>query len=444
MLADRITWGSKLGFILAGAGSAIGLGNIWRFPYVAGENGGGTFLVVYLAIVFTVVISILIAELVIGRAAARNPVGAYAKLKGGIWPLAGYLGVAASFIILSFYGVVGGWTIAYLVRAISGSIISPESGAIFSGFISDTYEPLFYQAIFMALTTILVYRGIRDGIERGCEILLPILFLLLIGMAVYIVRLPGAAQGIEFLFIPDWSKISGSLVSDALSQAFFSVGVGIGIMITYGSYLSRKLSVPGSAAWITILDTMVAILAGLVILPAVFAFGMSPSAGPGLTFITLPSIFTEMQNIGGQYLAISFFALLIIAALTSAISILEVVVSYVIDEWHLERHDAALIIGSLIFLFGIPSSLSMGSSETLANFYGASFFDWMDHIASNIALPIGGLLAALFIGWVIPNRTLEEVTADGKSFAMYNVWLWICRIVAPVSIAWILLHTLWS
>ena len=443
MLADRITWGSKIGFILAGAGSAIGLGNIWRFPYVAGENGGGTFLVVYLAIVFTVVISILIAELLIGRAAARNPVGAYASLKGGLWPLAGYLGIAASFIILSFYGVVGGWTIAYLVRSIDGSIISPESGAIFSGFISDTYEPLFYQAIFMSLTTILVYRGIRGGIERGCEILLPILFILLIGMAVYIVRLPGANEGIEFLFIPDWSKLSGSLVHDALSQAFFSVGVGIGIMITYGSYLSRKFSVPGSAAWVTVLDTLVAVLAGLVILPAVFAFGMSPSAGAGLTFITLPSIFTEMQNIGGQYLAISFFALLIIAALTSAISILEVVVSYIIDEWHLERHDAALIAGSLIFLFGIPSSLSMGSSEVLANFYGASFLDWMDHLASNLALPIGGLLAALFVGWVIPHRAIEEVTADGKSFAMHKVWLWICRIVAPVSIGWILLSTLW-
>lgn len=439
----RENWGSRLGFILAAAGSAVGLGNIWKFPYMAGENGGGAFLIIYLALVFTIGISVMLAEFVIGRMSEKNAIGAFVKLKGGLWPIVGLCGVAAAFLILSFYSVVAGWTISYMIKSISGalSIEDPAAlGGIFGDFISDPVSPLIFHAIFMALTVFVVLAGVGAGIERASKILMPALFALLIILIIRSVTLPGGSEGVAFLLSPDFSKVTWNTVSDALSQAFFSLSLGMGAMITYGSYLSKKENIAGAAGWVTLLDTAVAVMAGLLILPAVFAFGFDPSAGPGLTFITLPAVFAHMPM--GSLFAFMFFLLLGIAALTSAVSILEVVVAYFVDDRGVSRKTAAVVIGLIIFLLGIPSSLSLGVMSDVT-FFGKSFFDLMDFISSNLLLPIGGLFISLFVGWVVWGKAKEEIIAhNGVVPGWITAWGLIVKFVAPVAIAFILLKGL--
>jgi len=313
---------------MAATGSAVGLGNIWKFPYMAGENGGAAFLIIYLALVFTIGLSVMLCEFVIGRAAERNPVGAYAMLKGGHWKMAGYIGIGAGFIILSFYSVVAGWAIAYIFKSVSGLLATADPaalGALFKNFTADPWEPILYHGIFMALTILVIIGGVNGGIERTCRILLPLLFVLLLVLAVRALTLPGAMAGLKFYLAPDFSKVTGTTFNGALSQAFFSLSLGMGAMITYGSYLTRSINLVKATMLITLCDTAVAFLAGLVILPAVFAFSFDPSAGPGLVFITLPAIFAKMPL--GVVFAVLFFVLLTIAALTSAVSLLEVVVA---------------------------------------------------------------------------------------------------------------------
>jgi neurotransmitter:Na+ symporter, NSS family len=440
MARTREHFGSRLGFILAAAGSAVGLGNIWRFPYVAGENGGGLFLILYVIFVFTIGLSVMLAEFVIGRAAERNPVGAFAKLKGGAWPIVGYMGVAAGFIILSFYGVVAGWTLFYVVQMASGALsgLSPDAlGQLFGSFSADPLEPIFYQGLFMMMTIGVVHGGVGGGIEQSCRVLMPLLFILLLGLVLRSVTLPGAEKGLAFFLEPDFSKVSGELFNAALAQAFFSLSLGMGAMTTYGSYLPHYENLPRSAIWVTSLDTLVAILAGLLILPAVFAFGFDPSAGPGLTFITLPAVFSEMPF--GGFFGTLFFILLSVAALTSAISLLEVVVAFFVDEKGMKRSTATTLSGVVIFLIGIPSSLSLGiwSDVTVS---GKGILDLMDYIASNLLLPLGGIFISLFVGWVILPKALEEATSYGKHpFAWAAFWTFICRYVAPLAVAWTLL-----
>ncbi len=440
MSNGRGSWGSQLGFILAAAGSAIGLGNIWRFPYMTGQNGGAAFLIVYLVLVFTIGISAMLAEIVIGRAAQRNPVGAFAVLKGGLWPLVGFMGIAAGFIILSFYSVVAGWTIAYIFKSFTGlaTISDPKVlGEMFGKFISDPVQPLIYHAIFMILTVAIVIGGVSGGIEKWCKVLMPALFLILLVLIARAVTLPGAGKGLAFYLKPDFSKLNAKVIHDALSQAFFSLSLGMGAMITYGSYLSKNTNLPHAALSVTFLDTLVAFLAGLVIMPAVFAFGFNPAAGPGLTFITLPAVFSKMP--GGMFWAALFFVLLLIAALTSSISLLEVVVAYFVDEKGMSRKTAAIVFGTIIFLLGIPSSLSLG---VWSNFkiMGKGFLDLMDYISSNILLPTGGIFITLFVGWAITERAKAEATNNGKiQFAWEGLWIIICKFVAPIAIAWILI-----
>ena len=443
-MADiRSRWGTRLGFIMAATGSAVGLGNIWKFPYVAGENGGGAFLIIYLAIIFTIGLSVMLCEFVIGRAAERNPVGAYAVLKGGPWKVIGFLGVAAGFIILSFYSVVAGWAIAYIFKTTGGLLATSDPaalGSIFSKFSSDPGQPLLYHAIFMALTVLVIIGGVNGGIERTCRILLPLLFLILVALAIRSVTLPGAMAGVEFYLAPDFSKVTAATVNGALSQAFFSLSLGMGAMITYASYLSREINLTRATLMVTLCDTLVALIAGLVILPAVFAFSFDPSAGPGLVFITLPAVFAKMPF--GILFAILFFVLLTIAALTSAVSLLEVVVAYFVDERGMKRRKAAIVLGLIIYLLGIPSSLSLGvwSDFTIA---GKGFLDLMDYIGSNILLPLGGISVSLFVGWVILPRALAEATADGAHpFPLAPVWVFICRYVAPIAVGWILVSGL--
>ncbi|MEM7225927.1 MAG: sodium-dependent transporter [Pseudomonadota bacterium] len=443
MAAGRGHFGSRLGFVLAAAGSAVGIGNIWKFPYMTGQNGGAAFLVLYLALTFTIGLSVMLAEFAIGSAAQRNPVGAFARLKGGLWPVVGALGLLAGFVILSFYGVVAGWTIAYVVKALTGALSSndPEQlGGIFGEFISSPIEPVAYQALFMALTVGVVLGGVHDGIERWCKVLMPALFILLLVLIVRSLTLPGAEEGIAFYLKPDFSLVTAETFNGALAQAFFSLSLGMGAMITYGSYVRKEENLATSAIWVTGLDATVAILAGLLIMPAVFAFGFNPAEGPGLSFVTLPAVFSSMPF--GEVFAALFFLLLSIAALTSAVSLLEVVVAYFVDERGFGRKKAATLFGFLIFLVGVPSSLSLGvwSDFTIA---GKGFLDLMDFVATNLLLPLGGFFIALFVGWVIYPRAIEEVTNRGEiAFPAARLWGFVLRFVAPIAIAWILISGL--
>lgn len=443
MSNGRGSWTSRVGFIMAAAGSAIGLGNIWKFPYLTGKNGGFAFLIVYLAIVFTMGISVMLAEVVIGKAAQRNPVGAFAKLGGGLWPLVGFMGLTAGFIILSFYSVVAGWTIAYIIKSPLGLLASTDPkvlGEIFGKFVSDPVEPLIYHAIFMALTILIVAAGIEKGIERWCKLLIPGLVVILLILIVRAVTLPGAMKGIAFYLSPDFSKIDSKVLNAALGQAFFSLSLGMGCIMTYASYFPREENAPKSVIWVTFMDTLIAFLAGLVVMPAVFAFGFDPAAGPGLTFITLPAVFAKMPL--GALWAVLFFLLLFFAAITSSISILEVVVAYFVDELGMSRRKAATLFGILIFFLGIPSSLSLGKWSWFT-IMGKVFLDFMDYLASNIMLPLGGIFISLFVGWFFWDRALVEATSEGRyTLSWAPLWKVVCRYFAPIAIAWILISGL--
>ena len=400
-------------------------------------------MILYLSFVFTIGLSVMLAEFAIGRASEKNPVGAFARLKGGPWTGVGYMGVLTGFIILSFYSVVGGWTIAYALKTATGLLAisyAKALGDVFGAFVADPIGPVGYHGLFMALTVIVVARGIDAGIERACRVLMPVLFVLLAVLCARSVTLPGAGAGITFFLEPDFSKVSAGTVTAALGQAFFSLSLGMGVMITYGSYISHLENLPKAALWVTSLDTLIAVMAGFLILPAVFAFGFDPAAGPGLTFITLPAVFSQMPF--GAFFGTLFFVLLAVAALTSAMSLLEVVVAYLVDEKGVPRVKAAWGAGMVIFLLGIPSSLSLGvwSDFTIA---GKGFFDTMDYLASNVLLPMGGIFIALFAGWVVYPRVMgADNDSIGDEFRWAEVWRFVCRFVAPAAIAWILVSGL--
>ena len=435
MTEQREQWGSKLGFILAAAGSAVGLGNIWRFPYITGQNGGAAFVLIYAAIVFIIGFSVMLAEMAIGRKAQLNAVGSFEKLKGGFWPIVGWMGVASGFIILSFYCVIGGWTIKYTIFSFSGlmdAAAAGKAGDIFGGFVTNTTQVVIYQAIFMLATIFIVAKGIGEGIERYCKFLMPALFVILVVLIVRSVTLPGAEKGLAFYLKPDFSKLSGGSLGAALGQAFFSLSLGMGCMITYGSYVDRKTTLPSSAIQVCFIDTMVAFLAGLVIFPAVFAFGVDAGAGPGLTFVTLPGVFAKMT--GGMIWSALFFILLFIAALTSSISLLEVVCAYFIDKgW--PRAKAAWVLGIVIFAIGVPSAISLTGGLKVA---GKDFLDAMDFISSNVLLPLGGVFISLFVGWFWTADARKEVSNNGEySFGLMEPWMWVCKVLAPVAILYI-------
>ncbi|MBM7615076.1 sodium-dependent transporter [Alkaliphilus hydrothermalis] len=434
---EREQWGSKIGFLLAAAGSAVGLGNIWKFPYMAGKNGGGAFVLIYFAMLIIVGFTLMMAELTIGRHTQLSPVGAYRKLKAK-WAWVGSIGVLAGFIILSFYSVIGGWVIKYIVKGITGAFAGVEATAfegIFVNFITSPAEPLIYHALFMILTLGIVFGGIKGGIEKYSKILMPALFIMMTLVMVRSMTLPGAMEGVKFMLKPDFSAISGGTILAALGQVFFSLSLGMGTMITYGSYLSKDENLVESSFQIPLIDTAVALIAGLTVLPAVFAFGFDPSGGPGLLFITLPAVFSQMPL--GSIFAIIFFVLVLFAALTSSISLLEVVVSYVVDEMNWERKKASLIFGILIFLMGIPSSLGLGVWSNIKLIGGKDILDSMSFLAENVMMPLGGLLLCIFIGWVWGlDNAYKEVTNDGKvKFGLMHVWGFVIKYVAPIAIA---------
>jgi NSS family neurotransmitter:Na+ symporter len=435
---QREQWGSRFGFIMAAAGSAVGLGNIWKFPYLAGANGGAAFVLIYLALVFSVGVAVMLAEMSIGRAAGLNAVGSFKKLGGGAWPAVGWMGVIAGFLILSFYGVVAGWTLAYMIKSFTPGFLDQalagKAGDLFGAFVSDPMQVVVYQAVFMFATIWIVYKGIGGGIEKYCKLMMPALFVILLVLILRSVTLEGAGKGLEFYLKPDFSKVSGQTVLAALGQGFFSLSLGMGCMITYGSYLSKQERLPSAAMTVVALDTSVAFLAGLAIFPAVFAFGMEPAAGPGLTFITLPAVFAHMPL--GQVFSFLFFLLLFFAAITSSISLLEVCVAYFKDELGWDRGKASWALGLIIFALGVPSALSLGGH--FPKIAGKDFLDAVDFLSSNVLLPLGGIFIALFAGWVWVDGAKREATSQGAvAFPLETAWVWACRLLAPIAIAWI-------
>ncbi|QLI82392.1 sodium-dependent transporter [Chitinibacter fontanus] len=438
---SRANWGSKLGFILATAGSAVGLGAIWKFPYMAGKNGGGAFVAIYLACVFTVGIGMLLAEMAIGRAAQKSATTAYRDLKGGLWPWAGRLSVLCSFVILSFYSVVGGWTFAYLYQSITGAAITSnvtELSNIFSQFIANPSLAILYTSLFLGVTMLVVLGGVQKGIERWSKVLMPLLFGLLILLIGRSLTLPGAMAGVSYFLTPDFSQVNASMILDAMGLALFSLSVGLGLLIAYGSYVAPDTNLGKTSVWITVLATLACLLAGLLVLPAVFAFHVDPSAGPGLTFITMPAIFAQMPM--GQWFAVAFFLLLIFAALTSSVSILEPLVAFLMDEFHFERKTATWTAGFSVWLLSIPAALSFGVLKDVLLF-GKNPFDLMDYVSSNIMLPAGGLLSALFVGWAIWPRITRDLQLEGSA-RILPAFRVICAWVSPVLIGAIWWHSL--
>ena len=450
MEQKRENWGSKTGFILAAAGSAIGLGNIWKFPYIAGENGGASFVIVYLICIAIIGLPVLIAEILIGRTTERDPVGAFYKLsKSKFWASVGGMGIVGGFLILSFYAIIAGWAMGYIVEAVSGNFFSfpdPASSADhFNDLVGNIFWIIGYFLLFMIITMLIVYAGIQKGIERASKIMMPILFLLLLILMIRGLTLEGAENGLEFLWNPDWSKINPQSILIALGHAFFTLSLGMGAMLTYGSYMSKKDSIPNSALQIVVLDTLIALIAGVAIFTSVFAVGLDPAAGPGLIFHTLPSVFYKMS--GGYIFSILFFILLTIAALTSSISLLQVVVSYFVDERQWNRHTAVSVLGTFIFLLGIPSALSY---NVLSEFtiFGKNFFDLVDFLASNIILPLGGMLIAVFVGWVWGfDKVLINLREGAENlFENYpwviSFWKIFLKFFSPILIFLVLLHSI--
>lgn len=449
-MVKRENWGSKIGFILAAAGSAVGLGNIWRFPYLAGENGGAAFIFVYILCVLIIGIPVLIAEILIGRSTQKNPVGSFKQLGASrFWIAIGGMGVLAGFIILSFYSVVAGWTLGYIYEAISGNLLNYKFAKVanehFNQMIGNPVWTLSLHGSFMLLTMLVVYFGVQKGIEKGSKIMMPLLFILLIGLMVRGLTLEGASKGLEYLFNPDWSKINTTIILNALGQAFFSLSLGMGAMLTYGSYLSKKDNIITSAVWVAFLDTAIAVIAGICIFTVVFATGQNPDVGPSLIFRTLPVVFTKMA--GGYFFAIIFFIALTLAALTSTVSLLEVVSAYFVDEKKWSRRKAVLVFGFLIFIIGIPSSLS---TNLLSNFMllGKTFFDLTEFISSNLMLPIGGFFISIFVGWVWEPSLVKKNLSFGaeKILANYPIalkgWIFILKFIAPILITIVLLSSI--
>ena len=434
---SRGLWNTRLGFILAASGSAVGLGNIWKFPYIVGQNGGGAFVLIYILCTIAVGLPIMLAEFTIGRKTCLNPVGAFQSLKPKThWVKIGYMGVLAGFFILSFYAVVGGWTLAYVVKAFThtmSNFSSPkEAGQFFGSFIANTWEVLFYHALFMAICVGIVLRGIHGGIEKACKVLMPTLVIILIFLMFRALTLPGAMEGIEFYLKPDFSKIGPQTILIALGQAFFSLSLGMGCMLTYGSYLPEQENLTSATVYVVIFDTVIALLVGMVIFPAVFAMGLEPTEGPSLVFSVLPAVFVGMPF--GNLVSIIFFSLLAIAAITSGISLLEVVVAYFIDQRKWDRKKAVLVTSVTIFAFGVPSGLSFGVLSE-AKLFDMNFFDHVDNIASNYLLPLGGMLTAIFVGWVWGTKSAEEeIEKYETKFHWGHVWGFLIRYISPVAV----------
>ena len=438
-------WSSKIGFILAAAGSAIGLGAIWKFPYMTGTNGGAAFFLLF--IVFTLFIGapILIAEFIIGRNGQKDAVNSYKKIAPNTkWPILGWMGVIASVLLLSFYSVVGGWILSYLGRSLLGKITginSTEYESLFNNIIANPTESIISQVLFMLLTIWVVQGGIKKGIEQASKYMMPALFIIFLILVVRSLTLDGAMEGVSFFLQPDFSKLTGESVLLALGQAFFALSVGISVMVTYASYLPKNENLMKSGFSVVGLNILISLLAGLVIFPAVFALGYDPASGPGLVFVILPAVFNEIA-FGGFFITI-FMVLLLFATLTSAFSILEIIVAVISKENPEKRKSSAWIAGTITFIVGIPSALSYG---VLKDFHiaGKTFFDLADYIVSNLALPLGSLFISIFVGYVMDKKVVMEELQSGSKLKswMFSGWYVIIRYLCPIAILLIFLNSI--
>lgn len=442
--AKREIWGSKFAFVLAAAGSAVGLGNIWRFPTTVGENGGAAFVVIYLLCVLVVGLPVMLCELILGRRSKRNPVGAFEHVApGSPWKAVGGVGVVTGLAILSYYSVVAGWTLGYVYKIVAGHFsgeTDPEAVAgQFGDFVSSPLAVIVCTTLFMGLTVTVVAGGVRSGIERWTKILMPLLFFMLVLLVLRSVTLEGASEGLRFYLEPDLSQITLSTVIAALGQAFFSLSLGMGAIITYGSYISKKDDLVSAGIMVLIADTTVALMAGFAIFPALFTVeGLEPTAGAGLIFVVLPNVFNQIPL--GMLFGALFFGLLCIAALTSTVSLLEVVAAYLIDERKWSRLKATTLTGLFCLVLAIPSALSTGASSTLSALYRAEggskgFLDLMDLVFGNVLLVVGGMLIAVFVGWRMGLGEARKELEEGRGrFSLFSLWAVLVKYVCPLAL----------
>ena len=447
---NRANFGTKLGVILASAGSAVGLGNIWRFPYMTGEYGGAAFILTYLGCVLLFGAPIMMAEFLIGRRSRSNTARAYQKLAPGTpWRWVGRMGVLAGFLILSYYSVVAGWTLEYIVDAAVGNFADKGPAdfvQFYNSFVSNPWLPVVWTIVFLAGTHLIIVKGVEKGIERSSKVMMPALFVLLLILAVCAILLPGSGRGIEFLLKPDFSKVDGSVLLAAMGQAFFSLSLGMGCLCTYASYFKSDTNLPRTAFSVAIIDTAVAILAGVIIFPAAFAVGIQPDSGPGLLFVTLPNVFQQaFGNVPfiAALLAVMFYILLALAALTSTISLHEVVTAYLHEEFNLSRGKAARLVTGGCIVLGTLCSLSLGLGRDYTLF-GMTLFDLFDFVTAKLMLPLGGFFIALFTGWFLDKKIVrEELTNQGAlRLRIYGLIIFLLKFVAPIGIAFVFINEL--
>ena len=445
-MSERGNFGSKIGIVLATAGSAVGLGNVWRFPYMTGENGGAAFILIYIACILMLGLPGMLAEFIVGRHAQANAARAYDKLSGGRpWKLVGYLGILTSTIILGFYAVVAGWCLQYLYASVVGQTLGTADYVkdYFVAFSSDPLKPVVWGIAFVLITHLVIVLGVRRGIERASKWLMPILLILLLVLVVASCMLPGSVEGVKFLLMPDFSKLTSNVLLEALGQAFFSLSLGTACLCTYASYFSHNTNLLRSAGQIVFLDTIIAILSGLMIFPAAFSVGVNPDSGPSLIFITLPNVFAQAFSAVPQVgygISIMFYALLVFAALTSTISMHEIGTAFFTEEFRLPRRKSAWIITVVASVLCLFCSWSVGAYDIQV--VGLSLMDFCDQLTANFMLPLGGMLTCLFVGWYIPRQVVfDEFTNDGRhNRAFFRIFLFAVRYVCPLAIALVFLH----
>ena len=446
---ERVSFGSKIGAILAAAGSAVGLGNIWRFPYEAGNHGGAAFILLYLACVFIMGVPIMMAEFTVGRRAKASTGRAFGLLANNkAWNCIGVLGVLSALLILGYYSVVAGWTLEYVLTSVSNGFVDkkPEDFVLaFQEFSQDPVRPLVWLLFFLIFTHYIVVKGVKDGIEKSSKVMMPVLFILIVVLAVCSLTLPNASKGLEFLLKPDFSKVDAGVFLSAMGQAFFSLSLGMGCLSTYASYFGQDTRLNKTALSVGVIDTSVAILAGIIIFPAAFSVGIQPDAGPSLIFITLPNVF--QQAFGGiPFLAMAFslmfYVLLALAALTSTISLHEVVTAYLNESLKITRSRAAIMVTGFCLVTGVLSSLSLGVWDD--KFFNLNFFDLLDFVTAKLMLPLGGLLVCLFVGWYLKRSvSFDELTNYGLQKATYfPIYMFVLRYFAPIAIALIFVNEL--
>ena len=442
---SRDNFGSRFGALVAMAGSAVGLGNLWRFPYLVGENGGAAFIIIYIALSFLICLPIFVSEFVVGRRSQKNAFAAFRDLSGGSnWKWIGLFTIIVPLIVLSYYSVIGGWSIEYLLKSVTFSFTSATSqtamSSMFGDFVSNPWMPLAAHTAFLLITALIVVVGIKDGIEKFSKVMMPLLFFIVLAIAIYALTLPGAGKGVEYLFKPDFSKIDAEACAAALGQAFFSLSLGFGTILTYASYVSKNENIMFQSTATAVSDLMFALIAGLAIMPAVFAFGIDPQSGPGLVFETLPFVFSMMP--AGGFIAILFFLALLVAALTSSISMLEVGVAYLVEEKKFSRPAACGLLFGICWMVGALCSLSFGPLSDV-HIFGDTIFDFFDNLSSNILMTLGSLFTVLFVGWRLKKTDIYEEFTNGGSLRtnvkVFGILWFLIRYICPVAIITIFL-----